>query len=250
MTWRHGAASDVGRVRAQNEDAFVADGETGTFVVADGMGGHAAGEVASEMAVHIISAALRSFPTRSTVAEVRQRLNEAIGNANRAVFEDGLENPSRTGMGTTVTALVLLPGGSYVIGQVGDSRAYLLRDGTLRQLTEDHTYVQQLVNRGRLTSEQARLHPRSSLLTRALGTAGSVALDLFDGEARAGDRFLLASDGLTGMLTDQELAEIMRERASPDEPVARLIEAANSAGGNDNITVVLVEVVEAVEEAD
>ncbi len=250
MTWRHVAASDVGRVREQNEDAFVADGEAGAFVVADGMGGHAAGEVASEMAVRVIPDTLRSLPMRSTVAEVRQRLSEAVGSANRAIFEDGLENADRTGMGTTVTALVLLPGGSYVIGQVGDSRAYLLRDGMLRQLTEDHTYVQQLVNRGRLTSEQARLHPRSSLLTRALGTDHSVALDLYDGEARAGDRFLLASDGLTGMLTDQELAEIMRQRGSLDELAARLIEAANSAGGNDNITVVLVDVVEAAEEAD
>ena len=242
MSWRHAAGTDVGRVREQNEDAHFADAESGTFVVADGMGGHAAGEVASSIvAAHFSDGPDESGGVRS-VGDARELLRGTLTRVNRAIVSDSRDNPARSGMGTTATALLLLPQGSYVIGHVGDSRAYLLRDDEMTRLTEDHTYVQQLVNRGRLSDEQARLHPRSSLLTRALGTEESVEIDLYDGSLSPGDRFVIASDGLTGMISEDELKMLVRIPVEPGELVERLIEAANEAGGSDNITVIVVDV--------
>lgn len=242
LSWRHAAATDIGRLRSTNEDAFHADGEKGLFVVADGMGGHAAGEVASSIVVECFcERQTESHPVHS-VEGARELLLATLARINRAIAAEGAEHPARSGMGTTATALLLLPDGRYVIGHVGDSRAYLLRGGEMDRITEDHTYVQQLVNRGRLDAEQARLHPRSSLLTRALGTEDSVEIDLYEGEAQPGDRFLLASDGLTGMLSDEGVASLMKLDLEVDELVRRLIEEANRAGGADNITVIVVDV--------
>jgi len=242
MRWHHAAGTDIGRVRKQNEDAYFADAGAGTFVVADGMGGHAAGEVASRMVKEHFSSRPAEPEEAPTVGEARDLLRRTIAGVNQAIVSDSRDNPARSGMGTTATALLLLPEGSYVIGHVGDSRAYVLRDGELSRLTEDHTYVQQLVNRGRLTDEQARLHPRSSLLTRALGTEESVEIDLYDGSFQPGDRFVIASDGLTGMISEEKLGSVVRLRVEPEEMVGRLIEAANQAGGSDNITVIVVDV--------
>ena len=242
LSWRHAAGTDVGRVREQNEDAHFTDAESGVFVVADGMGGHAAGEVASSMVVaHFSNGAGESGRSRS-VGDARELLRGTLTRVNRAIISDSRDNPARAGMGTTATALILLPEGFYVIGHVGDSRAYLLRDGEVSRLTEDHTYVQQLVDRGRLSDEQARLHPRSSLLTRALGTEESVEIDLYDGSLSPGDRFVVSSDGLTGMISEEELGMLVRLPVEPGELVRRLIEAANDAGGSDNITVIVVDV--------
>ena len=242
MRWQHAAGTDIGQIRKQNEDAFFEDAGAGMFVVADGMGGHAAGEVASRMVREHFSARQADPEGSPTVEEARELLRGIIAGVNRAIVSDSRDNPARSGMGTTATALLLLPEGNYVIGHVGDSRAYVLRDGELCRLTEDHTYVQQLVNRGRLTDEQARLHPRSSLLTRALGTEDAVEIDLYDGSFQPGDRFVISSDGLTGMISEDELGSVVRLEVEPEKLVERLIEAANQAGGSDNITVIVVDI--------
>jgi protein phosphatase len=241
LRWKWAAATDVGRVRAKNEDCYLADGEAGVFAVADGMGGHAAGEVASQLAVRVTDERLLGCSVEADEAEKAECLRSALLEANRAIREESRAHPARAGMGTTATTLVVEANGNYAIGHVGDSRAYRLRDGLLERLTEDHTYVQQLVNRGRLTDEQARLHPRSSLLTRALGTDDHVDVDLYRGSLCPGDRLLLCSDGLTGMLSDHQLAELMGSVPDPDVLVDRLIRVANEAGGSDNITVVVVD---------
>ncbi|MGH7540005.1 MAG: Stp1/IreP family PP2C-type Ser/Thr phosphatase [Gemmatimonadota bacterium] len=243
FAWRCAAASDVGCVRAQNEDAYRADQECGLFVVADGMGGHAAGEVASALAVRAAAEGLATLSPSASRDEARAHVRGAIDDANQAILIEGRARPEHTGMGTTATILLLSPRGWYVVGHVGDSRAYLARDGEVIRLTEDHTYVQELVNEGRITEEQARTHPRASLLTRALGTTGSVSVDTFDGELQPGDRFLIASDGLTTMLPEERIVALMQESPAPAEIVSKLIEEANAAGGADNTTAIVVDVI-------
>ena len=243
LTWKYAADSNIGRVREKNEDALVASPATGVFVVADGMGGHAAGEVASEMASRTVALRMEALRSAATAGEVRQLVLDAIEEANRKIVVDSRNHPGREGMGTTLTALVLRPEGRYVVGHVGDSRMYMSRSGELRRITEDHTYVQQLVNRGRLTEEQARNHPRANLLTRALGTDEVVEVDIYEGDLTPGDRLVLTSDGLTGMISDTTLEEIMgRSDDKPSQIVERLIEAANEGGGKDNITAILIEI--------
>lgn len=237
---RHAAHTDVGRVRSENEDAYLAVPAAGLFAVADGLGGHAAGEVASRAAVRTLS---ERFDGRSPTGEdIVAALEEAIREAHARIRRMAAADRAVAGMGTTVTALHLDAGGRYAIGHVGDSRAYLLRDGRLRRLTRDHTYVQEMVERGRLTEEQARLHPRSSMLTRALGVEEGVEVAVYEGRARRGDRFLLATDGLTGLVPESELRELLRSERDPGPLVRRLVEAANAAGGSDNITAVVVDV--------
>lgn len=244
IAWQSAADSDVGRVRAQNEDAYSADQERGLFVVADGMGGHAAGEVASRLAVRAATEGLATLAADASLEEALDRVQAAIADANRAILIEGRAHPDQAGMGTTATVLLVSPRGWYVVGHVGDSRAYLVRDGEARRLTEDHTYVQELVDEGRLTEEQARLHPRSSLLTRALGTTADVDVDTPHGRLTPGDRFLLASDGLTTMLPESRIVDLLGEPLGPDELVASLIREANEAGGADNTTAIVVDIVE------
>ena len=241
IRWRYSADSNVGRVRTQNEDSFGADSPPGLFIVADGMGGHAAGEIASQLAVRCATEGVAMLPRESPINVARERLRLAIADANQVILIEGQSHPERSGMGTTTTALLLSSEGWWLVGHVGDSRAYLVRDGEVRQITEDHTYVQELVNQGRLSDEEARVHPRSSLLTRALGTNPHVHVDLYEGEARAGDRFILASDGLMSMLPEPQIREFLTASATPDELVSRLIEAANEAGGYDNVTAIVVD---------
>src|SRR5512135_1825408 len=205
--------------------------DRGIFVVADGMGGHAAGEVASEMAVRHIARELGSLRGLGD-KEVADRMQQAIRAANAAIFQRTLTEHDKRGMGTTVTSLVLY-GTRFLIGQVGDSRAYLLRDGKLTQVTKDHSYVE----------EQARTHPYSNVITRCVGANSDVTPDVYVGSVKAKDLFLLASDGLTGMLEDPELHEIIgREAEMPQEQVDRLINEANRHGGLDNITAILVRI--------
>ncbi|HET9683909.1 MAG TPA: Stp1/IreP family PP2C-type Ser/Thr phosphatase [Gemmatimonadaceae bacterium] len=244
MKLLHAARTDVGMIRSGNEDNFTVDaGPTrGIFVVADGMGGHAAGEVASEMAVRIVQRELA--PVRDLDGEdVVQMVATALKRANRAIHDRTLTETDKQGMGTTVSAL-LLAGSRYLIGQVGDSRVYLLRDGSLTQLTKDHSYVQEQVDAGFLTPEQARYHPYSNVITRCVGAGHDVEPDIYRGEARAGDLFLVASDGLTGMVDDRRLAQLLASRADPDRKVQSLIAEANGRGGLDNITAIIVQVVE------
>ena len=227
------ALTDVGRVRAANEDAFVIDDDTRLFAVADGMGGHQAGEVASETAI----AALRS-----RLQEGRP-LDEAIVDANSAVVARAAGDPALRGMGTTLTAAVLGDDHELVIGHVGDSRAYLWRDGALEQLTVDHSVVAELIAAGQLTEAEAEVDPRRAMITRALGIDVDVEVDVIPLALTVGDRLLFCSDGLTTMLRDDAIADVLRGEADRDLAAHELVEAANEAGGTDNITVLLIDVV-------
>lgn len=234
------ARTDVGVVRSGNEDTYLMASERGLFIVADGMGGHAAGEVASEMAARLI--AERYAPVKGmSDDELMGQMVGAIRAANSAIFERTITEHDKRGMGTTATALVLLPT-RYLIGHVGDSRAYVLRGGVLSQLTKDHSYVQEQVDAGRLSPEDARSHPYANVITRCVGSNGDVVPDLFLGGLEPDDLLLLASDGLTGMLEDEDLHNILSEDSTLEEKVDQLIAEANRRGGLDNITVILVHV--------
>ena len=215
--------------------------DRGIFVVADGMGGHAAGEVASDMAVTHIARELGSLKGLGD-KEVTERMQQAIRSANAAIFQRTLTEHDKRGMGTTVTSLVLYEG-RFLIGQVGDSRAYLLRDGKLTQITKDHSYVQEQVDAGYLTPDQARTHPYSNVITRCVGANSDVQPDIYVGSVKKSDLFLLASDGLTGMLEDPQLHEVMKHTEQmPQEQVDQLINEANRHGGLDNITAIEVRI--------
>jgi len=240
MRFTCAARTDVGVVRAGNEDNYLMLADRGIFIVADGMGGHAAGEVASEMAVEIISrelGSLRGIPDE----EAMMRVQRAVVTANSAIFERTLSEQDKRGMGTTATMVALLPG-RYIIGQVGDSRAYLLRDGRMLQVTKDHSYVQEQVDAGLLTAEQARVHPYSNVITRCVGAGAEVVPDVYFGDLRTDDLLLLASDGLTGMLEDEQLVDILSNEGGPQEWVDRMIADANHRGGLDNITAIIVQI--------
>ena len=235
------ARTDVGRIRAGNEDSLYADAtpSRGLFIVADGMGGHAAGEVASAMAVQIVARELDGLAVQAP--DAAERMDRALREANRAIYERTARESEKQGMGTTASVLVLA-GASYLIGQVGDSRVYRLRGGALEQLTRDHSYVQEQVDAGLLTPEQAKYHPYSNVITRCVGANPAVEPDVFAGEVQAGDVFLLASDGLTGMVDDRRLQQLLSSPAGPARVVDALIAEANGRGGLDNITAVLVRV--------
>ena len=207
------------------------------------MGGHAAGEVASEMAVEMVSRDLADL-NELDAADAFERVAQALRDANRAVYDRTRIERDKLGMGSTVSAL-LLSEHKYLVGHVGDSRIYLVRDGTMSQLTRDHSLVQEQVDAGLLTAEQARRHPQSNVITRCIGMADDIAPDVFDGEARPGDSFLLASDGLTGMVDDRRIQQLLMSRAKPERIVDALIAEANTNGGNDNITAVVVRVLSA-----
>lgn len=237
-----GAGTDVGRIRQGNEDNFFAEADErrGVFVVADGMGGHAAGEVASEMAVQIVARHL--LPLSSVRdAGAADLVNKSLQDANKAIYERMLAETDKQGMGTTASVMVLSDHG-YLIGQIGDSRVYLYRDGTLVQITKDHSYVQEQVDAGLLTPEQARYHPYSNVITRCVGASDEVEADIYSGDVRVGDVFLLCSDGLTGMVDDRRLAQLLMARSGPGRVVDSLIAEANGRGGLDNITAIVIQV--------
>ncbi len=243
MELKVGARSDVGMIRSGNEDNFFAeaDDRRGVFVVADGMGGHAAGEVASEMAVQIVARHLLLL-TSVLDKESAEKLAHAMREANRAIYDRMLAEVDKQGMGTTASVLVLSDN-QFMIGQIGDSRIYLLRDGALTQLTKDHSYVQEQVDAGLLTPEQARYHPYSNVITRCVGASESVEADIYEGEMKPGDVYLLASDGLTGMVDDRRLQAMLLARSGPGRIVDALIAEANGRGGLDNITAIVIQVV-------
>lgn len=237
------AGTDVGRIRAGNEDSLYADAdrERGLFIVADGMGGHAAGEVASEMAVQIVARDLTDVRDLSQT-DAGTRMAEALKAANRAIYERTIQEAEKQGMGTTASCL-LVGQGRYIIGHIGDSRVYLLRDGVFRQITKDHSYVQEQVDAGFLTPEQARYHPYSNVITRCVGANAAVEADVLTGEIRNGDLFLVASDGLTGMVEDPQLRRILESKQTPGRIVDSMITEANRRGGLDNITAIVVQVI-------
>jgi serine/threonine protein phosphatase PrpC len=246
MKWTCAGKSDVGRVRQGNEDSLFADEERGVFIVADGMGGHVAGEVASQIVTETVGPGVsRAIAEGLGAAELEKRQLELIAEANRAIIERANNEPDKRGMGTTLTLLTLVPESGYLFSQVGDSRGYLLRNGSLTQITRDHTVVQQQVDRGALTPEQARDHPLSHILTRALGTEAAVEADTYSDSLQAGDIFLLCSDGLSGMLRDDVIEEILSSPANDLQEVAELlVERANRSGGLDNITALVVKIEE------
>jgi PPM family protein phosphatase len=233
-----GRESNTGNKRRRNEDSFVV--APPLFAVADGMGGAQAGEVASKLA----AAALEDTDPGSTGGV--ERVVELIQEANRRVYERSNADPSASGMGTTITA-ALVEGTSVTFGHVGDSRAYLVRDGVIEQLTEDHSLVNELMKSGKLSAEEAETHPQRSVITRALGTDPDVDVDTFAVDAQAGDVFLICSDGLSSMVSANDIEEILRKYRSDLVAASKaLIQAANRGGGEDNITAVLF----AVEDGD
>jgi PPM family protein phosphatase len=230
----HIGLSHRGRRRRHNEDAYVV--QPPLFAVADGMGGAKAGEVASALAAD----AVQESGNDSESGEAR--VAALIEEANRRVFRRASEDREASGMGTTMT-VALVEADEVAIGHVGDSRAYLIRDGRLEQLTDDHSLVAELVRSGKLTPEEAETHPQRSVITRALGTEADVDVDTFSVRSAPGDLFLLCSDGLTSMVDDETILDaVERNRADLQEAAKALISAANRGGGEDNITVVFFEV--------
>lgn len=228
-----GVRTDVGRVRVGNEDSYLMDEPL--FGIADGMGGHAAGEVASSTAVEALSSgAARVNPDdpESLVALIKE--------ANRAIFEKATKDDLLHGMGTTCT-LVLIDAHRAHLAHVGDSRAYLLRDGDLSRLSEDHTLVGRMVREGQLTEEEAAKHPQRSVITRSLGIDSDVRVDLRSFDVRDGDRIMLCSDGLTSMTGEDTIKRVLQQTKSPQAAADELVDLANEAGGDDNITVVVLD---------
>ena len=229
-----GFATHPGRKRRHNEDAYVV--EPPLFAVADGMGGAKAGEVASGLA----AAALKEGARDGSSGE--ERVSSLIQEANRRVFRRATEDRDASGMGTTMT-VALVDGERVVFGHVGDSRAYLIRNETIEQLTDDHSLVAELVRSGRLTPEEAEAHPQRSVITRAVGTEPDVDVDTFAIEPAEGDLFLICSDGLTDMVDDRSIIQaIGKHRGNLDDAAKALVGAANRGGGEDNITVVFFQV--------
>lgn len=234
-----GAATDVGQIREVNQDShFVAEG---LAIVADGMGGHRGGEVASEIAVTTLRTA---FDAASMIS-----LTAGVGEANTEIIAQASLDPALHGMGTTICAVAVLSDGDEEperlgIVNVGDSRVYVFRNGQLEQITVDHSLVEALVREGRLTPEEAEVHPQRNILTRALGVAESVEVDEFDLAPSIGDRYLLCSDGLFNEVTEERISELLGTNPDPAVAAARLVDEANAGGGRDNITTVVVDVVE------
>ncbi len=227
-----GSRTDVGCVRDHNEDSLIV--KPPLFVVADGMGGHAAGEVASEIAVQVMA---EHAPARPDADE----LSCAVEKANLAIIEAAREGIGREGMGTTLTA-AMLEGERLVIAQVGDSRAYLFHQGKLQQITRDHSLMADMIEAGQLTPEEARYHPNRSVITRALGSCPGTKPDIYELNVEAGDRLLLCSDGLTGMVFDEDIEGILARTRDPQRCAALLVNEAIAAGGHDNVTVIVADV--------
>ncbi|MGI9648062.1 MAG: Stp1/IreP family PP2C-type Ser/Thr phosphatase [Acidimicrobiia bacterium] len=236
MKYSWATSTHPGLVRDSNEDSVfpAADGASAgpmLVAVADGMGGHAAGEVASLLAIETVSSSEEPLPDR-------------IIEANRVVMEAAEDRPDRYGMGTTVTAGEFRPDGTLLVGHVGDSRLYLFRRSNLLQVTTDHSLVAEYVASGAISAEEAEHHPQRNVITRALGIDWEVIVDSHTVHLRVGDRVLICSDGLTSMVPHAEIAGILQEQPAPQATCWALVEAANQAGGEDNITVAVVDVVE------
>ncbi len=234
--------TDIGKLREINEDSWLADGRL--FAVADGMGGHNAGEIASALALETFSAAFGP-PVQGAPGEaVTEALAVAVKLANDAVYAEAARKKAYAGMGTTLTA-AYVDGDELWLAQVGDSRAYLLRDGQLTQWTVDHTLVQEMIARGEIDEELARIHPLKHVITRALGTYPTVTADVFSWPAKRGDIVLLCSDGLSAKLEPDIIRRILTQAATLDEAADNLVAAALDAGGEDNITLVIMQPLEA-----
>lgn len=236
------AAVDPGRARSNNEDSVAIDPDVGLAVLADGMGGYNAGEVASQMATTFIRTELgrwlREANSQASDADVRRAMDICVDNANRAIFHAANSNPQYAGMGTTLVVGAFHEG-RLLVGHVGDSRAYRLRGGRLQQITRDHSLLQEQIDAGLITAEQAAFSANKNLVTRAVGVEATVLLETHQHEVQPGDLYLMCSDGLSDMIDDGTIA-LLLQRGDPLEALGRaLIEAANEAGGRDNISVIL-----------
>ncbi|MBS6846068.1 MAG: Stp1/IreP family PP2C-type Ser/Thr phosphatase [Eubacteriales bacterium] len=235
--------SDVGCIRELNEDCYCICGfgdnsERGFCILADGMGGHNAGEVASQNAVKLIAEEMNRL-LESGEKEIPGQLSRAVSAANTGVYTMASENPIHRGMGTTVVTAFIDDGTAYV-ANVGDSRAYAVRDDEIVQITTDHSVVSELVMRGTITKEEARLHPQKNIITRAVGTDKSVRTDIFEYNYSPGDVMIICSDGLSTMLDDNRILEIIKSKKTSEDTVNSLIAAAKDEGGLDNITVICI----------
>ena len=242
MTIEFHAASDPGRARSNNEDSVAIEIDAALAVLADGMGGYNAGEVASQMVTSFIQAELGRWLVEASVqasdADVRRAMDICVDNANRAIFNAANANPQYAGMGTTLV-LAVFRDTRLLIGHVGDSRAYRMRTGRLQQITRDHSLLQEQIDAGLITAEQAAFSANKNLVTRAVGVEDTVLLETHQHDILPGDVYLLCSDGLSDMLDDATIAQVMLAYTSLDATAKALVDAANEAGGKDNIAVVL-----------
>ncbi|MBM3791684.1 MAG: Stp1/IreP family PP2C-type Ser/Thr phosphatase [Acidobacteria bacterium] len=242
MHIRYGTHTDRGRIRTTNEDSYAASARNRLFLVADGMGGHAGGEIASSIAAATVEecVALR----RDSSLDPAKVLQLAVAEANARIYDTQTDREELAGMGSTITALAIR-GNRFYLAHVGDSRGYLLRGGQLRQLTRDHSLVWRLYENGELEKKDLSSHPKKNLITRSIGPHSKVDVDTDAGEVRGDDVFLICSDGLTDVVTDEMLARILSDPdATPQELSLALVDAANDAGGPDNVTVVVVRIEE------
>jgi len=237
MNLRSAALSDIGLRRRTNEDCYAVAPDLGLYLVADGMGGHTAGQVASDLAAQASVSALRTLVDAS--ASLTEKLRYSVAAANREILATAQAKPEYAGMGTTLVA-VLAGDERIALAHVGDSRAYLVRGGRIRQLTDDHSLVAELVRRREITETAARGHPHRHVLTRALGVRRTVEADLAELTPEPGDTFVLCSDGLTGLVQDDEIGKAIEAAADLDAVCSSLVDLANDRGGEDNITVVVV----------
>ncbi|MEB3198315.1 MAG: Stp1/IreP family PP2C-type Ser/Thr phosphatase [Candidatus Sericytochromatia bacterium] len=236
---RVGYLTDIGKVREINQDYLFADKELGLFMVADGMGGHAAGEKASQTAVQIISGHLTQATQQATNGQLIDEIQGAIQEANRQIINASMEDASMRGMGTTATVIVTKDDLMYV-GHVGDSRAYLIRHRRIDQITDDHSIVAQLVRARAITPQEAARHPYRNVITRCLGMQVDLEADTQQRELKPGDRLLICSDGLSGLVSDDEMLQYVVSSQDPQQTCHDLVQLALERGGSDNISVVLV----------
>lgn len=241
--------TDPGLVRGNNEDVVDFDSQTGLCLLADGMGGYNAGEIASGMACTFIKSEMSRWLSQSGLnaysQEVKRALGECVQNANRSIFDAANANPQHTGMGTTLVVAVF-QAGRVMLGHVGDSRCYRLRGRDFQQITKDHSLLQEQIDAGLITPEQALTSGNKNLITRALGIATHVLLDVTEHRVEAGDIYLMCSDGLSDMVRDASIADILLGDATLAQKVSQLIAAANAGGGRDNISVVLTHAKKAI----
>lgn len=229
--------TETGHIRDNNEDYYLIDLDLQLFIVADGMGGHQAGEIASRLAVETVAEHLRKVGP----SDLGSSLYEAVMLANEQVYRQSIARPDYNGMGTTLTAM-LKTNGHVKIVHIGDSRAYLLRDGNLTLLTDDHTFVGQLLRLGEITERQAKIHPQRHLLTKALGTAEAISLELSEYQVQEGDILLLCTDGLTNEVYDEEIRDMIVSNKEIKQALDGLVRLALERGGQDNITGIIIKI--------
>lgn len=242
---KYGVESHKGMIRETNEDScnviFGDSNTTAAFIVADGMGGHNAGEIASKMAVGYISERLKDIPGDLDEKALHDYINITIEEINTIIYQKSIEPGPYFGMGTTLVAALFFNKKLHIV-HIGDSRAYIIRNGNMTQLTIDHSYVEELIKNGSLTRGEAENHPQKHIITRALGCFEKAEVDIFTSDVYDDDIFILCTDGLTNMLSDEKIKSIVIENEEPQIACSELVKAANASGGNDNITVAIIRI--------